>query len=79
MIDVGADFFYTGRSKRRELNGGHALYLVYRGGDSSTEGESCLRRGRLIYGGEDSSTEGETRLQRGRLFYVKSCPFMKWR
>jgi hypothetical protein len=56
--------------------------LVYGGGDSSTEGEirirrgrlvsrreglSHLRRGRLIYRGGDSYTEGETRLLRGRL------------
>ncbi len=48
---------------------------MYRGGDLSTkgrdlstEGETCLLRGRLVYGGGGSSTEGETRLQRARLF-----------
>ncbi len=48
---------------------------MYRGGDLSTkgrdlstEGETCLLRGRLVYGGGGSSTEGENRLQRASLF-----------
>ncbi len=42
--------------------------LVYRGGDSSIEEKTRLRRGRLVYRGGDSSTEGET-LLRDRLVY----------
>ncbi len=62
-----------------------SIHLVYGGGDSSTEGETRLRRGRLDYGGvtllqrarlvnggEDSSMEGETHV----FSPVKSCPFM---
>jgi hypothetical protein len=43
--------------------------LVYGAGDSSTEGETRLRRGdsytegRLVYRGGDSSTEGESHSQ----------------
>ncbi len=40
--------------------------LIYRR-DSSTEGETHLRRRRLVYGREDSSIEGESLLWRGRL------------
>ncbi len=32
--------------------------LVYRGGDSSTEGKTQLWIGRLVYGGGDLSKEG---------------------
>jgi hypothetical protein len=46
--------------------------LVYRGRDSSAEGQTRKQRGRLVYGGGDSSTEGESRLRRGRLVYKGS-------
>ncbi len=45
------------------------MKLIYRGGDSSTEGKSLLRRDGLVYKGGDTSMKGETRLQKGRLIY----------
>jgi hypothetical protein len=36
---------------------GETRLLPYGGGDSSTEGETRLRRGGLVYGGGDSGTE----------------------
>jgi hypothetical protein len=60
VIDVGTDFFYTGRTR-----GGNCVVVMH--SILSTEGATRLRRGRLVYGGGDSSTEGETRLRRGRL------------
>jgi hypothetical protein len=41
-------------------------HFFYARGDSSTEGETRLRRGYMSTEGRDSSTEGKTRLRRGR-------------
>ncbi len=51
--------FYRGRDLSTE--GRTRLWRGY----SSTEGETCLRRGGLVYGGGDSCLQP-----------VKSCPFM---
>ncbi len=60
-LEGGGDVYRRGDSSTAGVTDWSTVYrarLVYRGEDSSTEGKTHLRIGRLVYGGGDLSKEG---------------------